>query len=150
MRGPGSTTCEQGITTRGRGGLLSRDPAEGQLEQPASFEPYVFANSNPYILRDPTGEFSLSDFSVASTVRNVLRRPGARSAGCASCGCFDERPTCLDVHHALFLIIASSGISVGSTGRERVVRTEVVCIIGFYRNVPRGFLKGSVTPGGTS
>ena len=63
------------------GRFLSRDPAEGQLEQPASFEPYVFANSNPYILRDPTGEFSLSDFSVASTVRNVLATTGRSLSG---------------------------------------------------------------------
>jgi len=37
------------------GRFLSRDPAEGQLNAPETLQPYVFANSNPYFFRDPSG-----------------------------------------------------------------------------------------------
>ncbi|MGB5502326.1 MAG: RHS repeat-associated core domain-containing protein, partial [Polyangiales bacterium] len=50
------------------GRFLSRDPAEGQLEQPESFYPYVFANSNPWVFRDPTG-------AITADTRELLISP---------------------------------------------------------------------------
>ncbi len=46
------------------GQFLSRDPAEGQLAAPESFAFYAFANHNPWVYSDPTGEFSLSELAV--------------------------------------------------------------------------------------
>jgi len=54
------------------GRFLSRDPAEGQLEQPESFYPYVFANGNPYVFEDPTGEFTLPELSISPVVSAAI------------------------------------------------------------------------------
>jgi RHS repeat-associated protein len=54
------------------GRFLSRDPVEGQLEQPESFMPYVFANGNPYVFRDPRGEFTLSELSISPVVSAAI------------------------------------------------------------------------------
>ena len=54
------------------GRFLSRDPAEGELETPESFEPYRFAANNPYVFRDPTGLYDLTEASVVTVVVNVL------------------------------------------------------------------------------
>ncbi|MEM9728170.1 MAG: DNRLRE domain-containing protein [Myxococcota bacterium] len=62
------------------GRFLSRDPAEGQLETPESFYPYVFANNNPYVFRDPTGLRSLQEFGAAIMARAQLAAASLGSA----------------------------------------------------------------------
>ena len=53
------------------GRFLSRDPAEGSLETPESFVPYVFANGNPYVFRDPTGLTSIAELEASTAVRQT-------------------------------------------------------------------------------
>jgi len=38
------------------GRFLSRDPADGDPQSPETFAPYMFANGNPYVWRDVTGQ----------------------------------------------------------------------------------------------
>jgi RHS repeat-associated protein len=62
------------------GRFLSRDPAEGQLEQPESFMPYVFANSNPYLFDDPTGRTSLVEAQSSVPVAANISQGSAAAA----------------------------------------------------------------------
>ena len=54
------------------GRFLSRDPVAGVMRAPESMNPYVFCNSNGWVWRDPSGEFSLMDASVVSAIIGVL------------------------------------------------------------------------------
>jgi RHS repeat-associated protein len=65
------------------GRFLSRDPAEGQLETPESFHPYVFANNNPRLFRDPAGRFSLRELGAAIMVRGQIAASSIGSAAIA-------------------------------------------------------------------
>ncbi len=59
------------------GRFLSRDPAEGRLEEPETLMPYAFANGNPYVFQDPTGRFTLAELAIADSIRNGIA--GAQS-----------------------------------------------------------------------
>jgi hypothetical protein len=52
--------------------FLSRDPAKPNLLQPESMHPYVFANSNPHVYRDPTGEIAILEVNLSLSINNVL------------------------------------------------------------------------------
>ena len=54
------------------GTFLSRDPFGPVLTHPERSHPYLFANANPHVFRDPTGLFGLPSVSVASAVRGIL------------------------------------------------------------------------------
>ena len=47
------------------GSFLSRDPAEGATTAPESYHAYNFADSNPLVYKDPTGEFTVLEVSFA-------------------------------------------------------------------------------------
>ncbi len=55
------------------GRFVSRDPAEGSEYAPESWHPYMFANGNGNVWRDPTGLFSLAGLNISQTVQRVLR-----------------------------------------------------------------------------
>jgi RHS repeat-associated protein len=52
------------------GRFLTRDPLLGSRSTPETYLPYAFGNNNPYIWRDPTGQFG--EFAIAVTVGAVL------------------------------------------------------------------------------
>ncbi len=55
------------------GQFLTRDPAQGNPLLPESFHPYVFANGNPAVYRDPSGMFSLIGLNVGMSTQSTLR-----------------------------------------------------------------------------
>ncbi len=54
------------------GRFLSRDPAEGDLYQPESLHPYLFAFGNPLLYQDPTGLYTVTEVNVATTARTTV------------------------------------------------------------------------------
>ncbi|MCL4267259.1 MAG: hypothetical protein KJ069_29035 [Anaerolineae bacterium] len=56
------------------GRFLSRDAADPVFERPETFNPYVFALSNPHVYRDPSGFFSLVSISVSQSIQSTLRQ----------------------------------------------------------------------------
>ncbi|MCP5307191.1 MAG: RHS repeat-associated core domain-containing protein, partial [Chromatiaceae bacterium] len=61
------------------GRFLSRDPVEGAELEPETFHPYGWNAGNPWVYRDPTGEFTLIGLSAANNVQGNLTQV-ARSA----------------------------------------------------------------------
>ena len=59
------------------GRFLTRDPIEGNLYEPESFNPYNFGYSNPHVYRDPTGTTSLMDLLVSLNINSILKRTSA-------------------------------------------------------------------------
>jgi RHS repeat-associated protein len=56
------------------GRFLSRDGGAGDLFRPETLHPYVFANNNPQLYGDPTGEeFSVMGLTVSISVGNMMR-----------------------------------------------------------------------------
>ncbi|MBD2365063.1 tandem-95 repeat protein [Anabaena minutissima FACHB-250] len=56
------------------GQFLSRDPFEGVLQQPISRHSYQYANLNPVINTDPSGNFSLSELKTTQIIKEILLR----------------------------------------------------------------------------
>jgi RHS repeat-associated protein len=61
------------------GRFTSRDPDGGATETPESLHPYNFADCNPYVYSDPTGEFTMVEMNITTflqfavqTLRTVL------------------------------------------------------------------------------
>jgi hypothetical protein len=53
------------------GRFVSRDPVEPAETAPETYNPYVFANSNPQVYTDPTGGFSVTEISITGAVQNI-------------------------------------------------------------------------------
>jgi RHS repeat-associated protein len=97
------------------GRFLSRDPAEGQLEQPESFMPYAFANGNPYVFRDPGGEnATLAEISAIVVVAAVLASTAYEGGQTALRRLSSGR---LDAGAAATAVV-DSGVSLGETLRR--------------------------------
>jgi RHS repeat-associated protein len=62
------------------GRFLTRDPEPGELSEPETLAPYVFAVSNPMLFRDPTGRFSVLEINSAQGVIANLQRTAVRQA----------------------------------------------------------------------
>jgi hypothetical protein len=54
------------------GRFTSRDEDEGEFEEPETFNPYNFANSNPFVYSDPSGAETLVELNVVSFIQNSL------------------------------------------------------------------------------
>lgn len=50
------------------GRFTSRDPGDGNFQLPESLNEYAFANENPFVYSDPSGNFTLVDISVATDI----------------------------------------------------------------------------------
>jgi RHS repeat-associated protein len=56
------------------GRFISVDPYKGELKNPVSQHPYMYAGGNPVTYRDPTGNFSLAEFSAADVLKTILEK----------------------------------------------------------------------------
>ncbi|NWG12949.1 MAG: tandem-95 repeat protein [Acidobacteria bacterium] len=54
------------------GRFVNHDPLLGNLHDPISLHRYLYANANPIKYSDPTGQLSLVELNVASSVQNIL------------------------------------------------------------------------------
>ncbi|MGB3694158.1 MAG: papain fold toxin domain-containing protein, partial [Spirulinaceae cyanobacterium] len=54
------------------GRFSRRDTYEGRQKEPITLHKYVYGNSNPIHYTDPSGLFSLAEFSAAESIRNTL------------------------------------------------------------------------------
>ncbi|MCP5417598.1 MAG: VCBS repeat-containing protein [Chromatiaceae bacterium] len=52
--------------------FITRDPFAGDIEQPLTLNPYLYANANPVNMIDPTGEFSLISVSISVAIVGIL------------------------------------------------------------------------------
>jgi len=55
------------------GRFTTRDPVEGDRERPETWNPYVFAASNPNVYRDPEGLFTIVGLNVSQAIQGILR-----------------------------------------------------------------------------
>jgi RHS repeat-associated protein len=55
------------------GRFVTRDPFAGFANDPVSLHKYLYAHANPANMIDPSGHFSLSEFSVVSAIQNTFR-----------------------------------------------------------------------------
>jgi len=55
------------------GRFLSPDPAEPDLQDPATANRYAYARSNPIQLRDPSGRLTMVEMSMVQAIQGVLR-----------------------------------------------------------------------------
>ena len=53
--------------------FLSRDPVDGQLEQPETLHPYLFVEGNPQLYTDPTGLFTLIEINISINIQTNAR-----------------------------------------------------------------------------
>ena len=67
------------------GRFLSRDPADGDPQRPETFAPYAFANGNPYVWTDPTGEYSLKELGATINVAIELQLVAIARAAFLAC-----------------------------------------------------------------
>ncbi|MFN8971121.1 MAG: RHS repeat-associated core domain-containing protein, partial [Pseudanabaena sp.] len=58
------------------GRFISRDPFEGYVTNPISQNSYQYADLNPVNNSDPSGNFSIAEFSAASVIKNILEGIG--------------------------------------------------------------------------
>ncbi len=54
------------------GRFFSRDTFEGILQNPITFNKYIYGNANPVTYTDPSGEFSLTALNAAVGINNIL------------------------------------------------------------------------------
>ncbi|HWB02367.1 MAG TPA: putative Ig domain-containing protein [Verrucomicrobiales bacterium] len=54
------------------GRFISKDPFEGVLRGPVSLHRYLYANSNPVMFTDPTGQFTVTETMVYSAITGGL------------------------------------------------------------------------------
>ena len=54
------------------GTFISMDSYQGSLYDPVSLHKYLYANANPVMYTDPTGYFSLAEFSIADGIQSTL------------------------------------------------------------------------------
>jgi hypothetical protein len=55
------------------GRFLSADPFPGSIRSPVSLHDYLYANTNPVNVTDPSGLFSLIELSVGQSIQNTLQ-----------------------------------------------------------------------------
>jgi RHS repeat-associated protein len=55
------------------GRFVSRDPVEPAETAPETYNPYVFADSNPHLYTDPTGGFSVAEINIGAAIQNGLQ-----------------------------------------------------------------------------
>ncbi|MCL4789108.1 MAG: hypothetical protein KJ070_20325 [Verrucomicrobia bacterium] len=55
------------------GRFTSRDPYTGNFRVPETLNPYAFANDNPFVYRDPSGRFTLTEITFAQAIQVVLQ-----------------------------------------------------------------------------
>lgn len=48
------------------------DSYPGRINDPVTLHKYLYANANPVMNTDPTGYFSMADFSVSNAIQSVL------------------------------------------------------------------------------
>ncbi len=51
------------------GRFLERDPWKGIIKTPETLHAYAFANSNPYLYSDPSGEFTIIEINIANSMQ---------------------------------------------------------------------------------
>jgi len=61
------------------GRFLTRDPAAAVPLAPETLHPYAFANGNPLLYTDPTGEFSIVEINVGNLIQGSMQ--SIRAAG---------------------------------------------------------------------
>ncbi len=64
------------------GTFITMDTYAGTLDNPVSLHKYLYANGNPVMYKDPTGNFSLMETSVAQGIQatiNTIITPGFRN-----------------------------------------------------------------------
>ncbi|MBX9253632.1 tandem-95 repeat protein [Desmonostoc muscorum CCALA 125] len=54
------------------GSFISRDTYEGEINDPSSRNQYVYAKANPVAYVDPSGYFTLGEFSASQTIQDIL------------------------------------------------------------------------------
>ena len=54
------------------GTFISMDSYQGSLYDPVNLHKYLYANANPVMYTDPTGYFSLAEFSIADGIQSTL------------------------------------------------------------------------------
>ncbi|ELS31336.1 MULTISPECIES: RHS repeat-associated core domain-containing protein, partial [Pseudanabaena] len=57
---------------QGVGRFTRSDSYQGNISNPLSLNKYLYANGNPVGFIDPTGKFSIAEFSAAESIRNTL------------------------------------------------------------------------------
>ncbi|RLA08078.1 MAG: hypothetical protein DRQ54_04680, partial [Gammaproteobacteria bacterium] len=57
-----------------QGRFVSRDPFQGVNSNPLSLHKYLYANANPVTFSDPSGMFSIVEFSIASTTLGTIQK----------------------------------------------------------------------------
>ncbi len=55
-----------------RGRFLTSDTWQGQRDQPITLHKYLYANGNPVVFVDPTGQMSLASVSIGLQIRSIL------------------------------------------------------------------------------
>jgi len=55
------------------GRFLSRDPLEGSFRVPETQHPYNYANDNPYIYSDPSGQFTIIEINISTAIESSLQ-----------------------------------------------------------------------------
>ena len=69
----GSITCGRATDDPSTGRFVSRDTFAGFAQVPLSLNTYLYALADPVNHTDPSGEFSLSELSVAQAIQQVLK-----------------------------------------------------------------------------
>jgi RHS repeat-associated protein len=103
----------------GTGRFLSRDPLPGRLEDPRTTHRYTYANSDPIMFSDPTGQESLAELSVAQEINSSLDSAelvGKTRAACTLKSTADQVEAVADIvdFAAFGLSVATSVLAVST------------------------------------
>jgi RHS repeat-associated protein len=63
------------------GRFTRADTFQGNINDPISLHDCIYANGNPVIFTDPSGKFSIAEFSAAESIRNTLAGIQANAGG---------------------------------------------------------------------